>query len=438
MEWWLTLIIIIGGLVFLMSFGMPVAFCFMLISVIGSFLLMRGEVGLIQLGLSMFSSVANFNFIPIPLFILMGEILFHSGIGPKMVDAIDKLLGSIPGRLAIIAVAAGALFASLTGSSLSSTALLGETLVPEMEKRGYKKAMSLGPILGSGGIAIMIPPSALAVYLAAVGEISIGRTLLGIIVPGILMAILYTAYIIIACWLKPSLAAPYAIDAVSASAKGKAVLKTVVPVGVIIFFVTGVIFFGIATPSEAAATGAGAMFLLAFIYGKLDWKAIKKIFVSTMQVTGMLFLIIATAKIYSQVLAYSGASSGLMKFASELEVQPIFVAASLIGIVLFLGMFMTGSALIMIVVPLGVPLMRKIGFDPIWFAVVVMLGVEMGGTTPPFGAILFSLKGVAPPDTTIEDCYKASLPFLGCDLIVMILLFIFPQLALWLPSAVTR
>ena len=438
MEWWLTLIIIIGGLVFLMSFGMPVAFCFMLISVIGSFLLMRGEVGLIQLGLSMFSSVANFNFIPIPLFILMGEILFHSGIGPKMVDAIDKLLGSIPSRLAIIAVAAGALFASLTGSSLSSTALLGETLVPEMEKRGYKKAMSLGPILGSGGIAIMIPPSALAVYLAAVGEISIGRTLLGIIVPGILMAILYTAYIIIACWLKPSLAAPYAIDAVSASAKGKAVLKTVVPVGVIIFFVTGVIFFGIATPSEAAATGAGAMFLLAFIYGKLDRKAIKKIFVSTMQVTGMLFLIIATAKIYSQVLAYSGASSGLMKFASELEVQPIFVAASLIGIVLFLGMFMTGSALIMIVVPLGVPLMRKIGFDPIWFAVVVMLGVEMGGTTPPFGAILFSLKGVAPPDTTIEDCYKASLPFLGCDLIVMILLFIFPQLALWLPSAVTR
>lgn len=436
LEWWLTLSIILGSLVFLMALGMPVAFCFMLVSIVGAFLVMGGEKGLHQLGLNLFNSVGNFVFIPIPLFILMGEIMFHSGVAPLMVGAVDKLLGRLPGRLGLLAVASGTLFATLTGSSLSSTALLGETLVPEMERRGYKKPMSLGPILGSGGLAIMIPPSALAVFLAAIGEISIGKTLVGIIIPGILMAILYVAYIVIRCKLQPSIAAPYEVISSTVSEKLVSSLKYILPIGLIVFLVTGVIFLGIATPSEAAATGGAGMFLLAAAYGRLNWQVLKKTFVGTMLITGMLYLIIATAKVYSQVLAFSGASRGMVEFALMLPVDPLFVIAGLIVVILILGMFMTGSATIMVVVPLAMPVVQKLGFNPIWFAVMVMLGVEMGGTTPPFGAILFTMKSVAPPDTTMNDCYKAALPFLGLDLIVMILLLFFPILALWLPSVI--
>ena len=178
---------------------------------------MGGEAGLHQLIVSIFYSVTTFAFLPIPLFILMGEVLFHSGSAPMMIDTLDKWMGRLPGRLGLLAVAGGTLFATLTGSSMSSTAMLGSTLVPEMEERGYKKPMSLGPILGSSGLAVMIPPSALAVFLAAIAEISIRQTLLGIIVPGLLMAGLYSAYIIIRCWLHPYLAPTYDVTLPSLS-----------------------------------------------------------------------------------------------------------------------------------------------------------------------------------------------------------------------------
>ena len=188
------------------------------------------------------------------------------------------------------------------------------------------------------------------------------------------------------------------------------------------------------TPSEAAATGALGMFLLAAARGRLSWEVVKKSFIGSMEVIGMLFLIMATARAYSEILAFSGASRGLVELAVGLPVAPIFIIAGLMVIVLILGMFITASATIMVIAPLSMPIIHALGFDPVWFAVLIMLGVEMGGTTPPFGCVLFVMKGVGPPDTKIEDCYRAALPFLGTDLIVMVLLFVFPVIALWLPS----
>ncbi|MDP2931646.1 MAG: TRAP transporter large permease subunit, partial [Chloroflexota bacterium] len=255
MEWWLVLLIIFGSLMALMVTGLPIAFCFMLINVVGVIVFWGGETGLRQLSLSIYQSINSYSLLPLALFILMGEAMFRSAIGPQMIDTIDKLLGRLPGRLGLVAVAGGTLIATLTGSAAASTAILGSSLTPEMERRGYKKSISLGPILGAGGLAAMIPPSAHAVILATISDISLGKLLVAIVVPGLTMAVVFAVYIIVRCWLQPSLAPSYAVAAVPWREKMTLVAKYVLPVALIIFLVTGVIILGIATPSEAAATG---------------------------------------------------------------------------------------------------------------------------------------------------------------------------------------
>lgn len=434
MEWQLMLLLILGFLILLMASGLPVAICFFIINVIGAFFLWGGEAGLRHLTHSLFASVSSFTILPVPLFILMGEVMFYSGVAPLMIDAMDKWLSRLPGRLSLLAVGSGTLFATLTGSSMSGVAMLGTVLVPEMEKRGYKKVMSIGPILAAGGLAVMIPPSALAVLLGAIGEISVGRILMGIILPGVLLAVLYTAYIIVRCWLQPSLAPPYEVPPVSLLERLVATARYILPVGIIVFLVTGVIVLGIATPTEAAASGALGTFLLAVLYRRLNWEVVKKSMGGTLQVTGMIFLIMTGAKAFSQILAISGASQGLMELAINLPVAPILIIVAMQVILLFLGMFIEVVAMMMITVPIFVPVVHALGFELPWFAVLYLINIEVAAISPPFGLSLFVMKGVASPDTTMGDIYKASLPFIGLILIALALVIIFPAVALWLPS----
>jgi tripartite ATP-independent transporter DctM subunit len=218
------------------------------------------------------------------------------------------------------------------------------------------------------------------------------------------------------------------------SEKIVASVQYVLPLGFIILLVVGVIFFGIATPSEAAATGAIGTFILAAFYRRLSWEVLKKAGWGTLHITVMLFMIITGAVAFSQILAYTGASRGLVEFVVALPLAPIFIIVAIQIVLLFLGMFMGVVAIMMITLPIFVPVITSLGFDPVWFAVIFILNMEMATTSPPFGLSLFVMKGVAPPDTTIGDCYRAALPFLGCDLIVMILLIAFPSIVLWLPG----
>lgn len=433
MEWQFILLLIFGSLVILMATGMPVAFCFMLINVVGMYVFF-GMTGLEQLVISMYRTLNSFILLPVPLFILMGEVMFHSGIAPVLIRTLDKWLGRLPGRLSLLAVGAGTLFSTLTGTSLASVAMLGSVLMPEMEQQGYKKSMTLGPILGSGGLAMMIPPSALAVLCGAIAEISIGRILVGIIIPGLLMAAIYAAYIIIRCRLQPSIAPTYEVTPTPLSEKLVATARYVLPQGIIIFLVIGVIFLGIATPSEAAATGAIGTIIVALLYRRLNWEVVKKATIGTLSVTGMLFLIIAGATAFSQVLAYSGASAGLSALATELPVAPIFVIMAMQVVILFLGAFMDVVSIMMITLPIFVPVVLSLGFNPVWFAVIFLINIEVAGISPPFGLSLFVMKGVATPDTTMGDIYRAALPFCGLSLIAMSLIIAFPLLALWLPG----
>jgi tripartite ATP-independent transporter DctM subunit len=434
MEWWITLVLIFICLMFLFVIGVPVAFSFLFINIIGVYVFWGGEAGLTQLIRSIYRSVATFALLPVPLFILMGEIMFRSGVAPKMMGTLDKWLGRIPGRLSMLAIGGGTQFSTLSGSAMAGCAMLGSVLVPEMEKRGYKKQMSIGPILGSGGLAIMIPPSALGVLLASLSRISVGGMLVAIIIPGIIMALLYAAYIVIRCLLQPELAPSYEIERPSFSEKIILTCKYVLPLGTIVFLVIGLMFLGIATPTESAALGALGCFVLVFIYKGWDWEAMTSSISHTLKITVMMFMIMTGAMAFSQILAFSGASLGLVKLAGSLDMRPMFILVFMQIILLFMGVFMEPLTIMMVTLPVYIPIIKALSFDPIWFGTIMLINMEMATTTPPFGLVLFVMKGVAPPDTTMGDIYKAGLPFLGCDAIAMGLVMAFPCLALYLPS----
>ena len=436
MEWQTMLLFIFASLIFLMAMGMPVAICFMLINLVGTYIFFGGITGLEQLILSIFSSLATFELLPVPMFILMGEVMFHSGIAVIVLDILDKWLGRLPGRLALLAVGAGVLFASLTGSSIASTAVLGSVLVPNMEERGYKKPMSLGPVLGAGGLAIMIPPSAMAVLLGAIGEISVGKILIAIIVPGLLMATLYALYIIFRCWFQPSVAPAYELTSTPLSRKVIDTVRYVLPLGIVIFLVIGVIILGVATPSEAAATGTFGIFLIILLYRLLTWEVVKKSVYGTVKITGMIYLIVAGAAAFSQILSFSGASQGLAEFSASLPLPPVFIVVLMHVAVLIMGCFMSIIAIMMITLPVFVPVVKTLGFDPVWFAAVYLINVEMAALTPPFGLNLFVMKGIAPQGTTMGDIIWAALPFIACNLVAMGLIVAYSPIALWLPGLI--
>lgn len=265
MEWWTVLLFFTGGLIILLALGFPIAFAFLLMDLLG-ILLFMGPLGLQQITLQIFSSLATFTLAPIPLFILMGELMFHSGIAYNTIDVLDKWLGRLPGRLSLLAASGGTLFSALSGSTLANTAMLGTVLLPEMQRRGYKPSMTVGPIVGVGGVAMLIPPSALAVVLASIGHISVGQILVGGIIPGLLLGALYTLYIILRCRLNPVLAPRYEVIPSSLMEKLVSFIRYVLPLGFIIFMVLGLMLLGLATPTEAAASGVVATLLVTLFF----------------------------------------------------------------------------------------------------------------------------------------------------------------------------
>ncbi len=434
MEWWFILSIIFAALMVLFVIGVPVAFAFLFINIIGVYILWGGESGLSQLILSIYRSVSTFSLLPVPLFILMGEIMFRAGIAPKVMDTLDKWIGRVPGRLSMLAVGGGTLFSTLSGSAMAGCAMLGSVLVPEMEKRGYSKQMSIGPIIGSGGLAIMIPPSALGVLLASLSRVSVGGMLMAIIIPGTIMAVLYGGYIVIRAWLQPHLAPKYDISQVPLGEKILLTVKYVLPLGTVVFLVIGLMFLGVATPTESAALGALACFVLVFCYQGWKWGVIKESISSTLRVTVMMFMIMTGAMAFSQILAFSGASSGLVSLAAGVDLPSIMILIFMQIILIFMGIFMEPLTIMMVTLPIYMPIIKSLGFDPLWFGTIMLINMEMATTTPPFGLVLFVMKGVAPPDTKMSDIYKAGLPFLICDAIAMGLIMAFPALALYLPG----
>lgn len=434
MEWYEALALLLGSIVVLMAIGMPVALAFLAANILGAWVFMGGERGVVQLLNNGLGSLTKFALVPIPLFLLMGEIFFHTGLGGRMFNAIDRLLGRLPGRLSYVTVLGGTGFSTLSGSSMGSTALLGSLMVPEMQARGYKSHMSIGPILGTGGLAIIIPPSALAVLLATLAQIDVGALLIAGIIPGLILAGLYIFTIWLQTRLDPSAAPAYAVEEITLSAKLWLLLRDVVPmVGVMVVIVTMMIF-GIVTPSEAAAFGALGVILLAAAFRCLTLEALKASVVGALKVTLMAYMIVFGSATFSQLLAFSGASRGLIEWATGFDLDPIWMLMAMFGVLLILGMFMEQISIMLLTVPIFFPLAETLGFDLVWFGLIMLLALEISFTTPPFGLLLFVMKGVAPPSTTMREIYFAAIPFILCSLAVVALLVAFPALGTWLPG----
>jgi tripartite ATP-independent transporter DctM subunit len=434
MTWQAAVLIVFGSLVVLMMTGMPIAICFMFINIVGAVLVLGYPAGLDYLVQSMWTSLATFTIAPVPLFVLMGELMFHSGLGGDVVKIVDQWLGRVPGRGSLIAVGSGVILAALTGVSIASVSILGSVLLPQMEKQGYHKSMIFGPILSGGGLAVLIPPSGLAVLLAAIGEISVGKILLAIIGPGLLLATLYAAYIITRCVINPSLAPQYETPRVSMSERLRNLLANIFPVVAIIFSVIGFMVLGIATPEEAAASGAIATLLVAIVQRRMNWLVIKKTILGSLRVTGMIFLIIAGARGFSQVLAYVGATQAMAEFVLQLPVHPLVVMGIMQMVILIMGCFMDSVAIILLTMPVFVPAIISLGFDPVWFGAISVLNIEVGLITPPFGVALYTMKAVAPDKYTMSDVMNSAVPFVLLQVLAIGLCMIFPWIPLWLPG----
>lgn len=434
MIWWQILVFILLGLLLLMFLRVPVAFSFLMVNIIAAFFIWGQERGLNLLINSIESSLTNFSLLPIPLFILMGEIMFQSKMAPKMIQTVDKWLGNIPGRLSILAVTSGSLLSTLTASSMASTAMLGSTLVPEMKEKKYHNTMSMGPILGSGALAALIPPSAIGVLLASLGQISVGHFLVAIVVPGILVAAFYLIYIVVRAKLQPHLAPEYEGESVPLSMKIMDTLKYILPLGLILFFVIGLTFLGVATPTEAAAMGVIGSLVLSICYRTLTINVIIKSLAETMKVSVMILLIVSGSTAFSQILSFSGASRNLVTLVSGLETSPLLIVIIMLLLVLILGAFLESLSIIMLVVPIFFPIIQILGYDMFWFAVLLLIAIEVGTISPPFGTGLFTLKGVVSEETTMVDIYKASLPFIFLLIGVIVFVMIFPGTVTWLPG----
>jgi len=431
MEWWLWLITIVAALLAVLLTGLPAAFGFLIVGLTVLYAL-GGSNMFVMAVQSSFSMVTNYYLAPILLFILMGEVIFRTGIAYHVINICDRWIGRIPGRLSLLSVGAGTLLGALSGSAIASCSILGSTLTPEMKRQGYNNEMSLGPIMSGALLSVLIPPTGMGVLVACIAQVSVSKLLIGIIMPGLLMSALSMAYILIRAIRNPSLAPPYPVRV---SWRDKiAGIPHLFPLSLIIFLVTGVIFLGIATPSEAAATGALGCFILAAGYRRLTWQSLKACTVSTARVGVMILSILMFSGVFSQILAYTGGAGGLAEFAIGVPVPSIVLLAGLLLVTVILGCFMDMTPVAMICIPIFMPIVTAVGFNPVAFTILMLISVVVGNLTPPFGIVLFTMKGMVPKDIPMRDIYTAAFPYLGVSILVMGLVLVFPKIALWLPG----
>ena len=321
MEWYFALALLIFMVIGFMFFAVPVAFAFMVTNIVGALIFIGGPGSLLQVVDNSTSLITRFQLAPVPFFIFMGSLFFYSGLAIRVFDTLDKFFGRIPGRLCYLTVAGGTIFSTLTGSSMANTAMLGSLMVPEMQRRGYHWRMSLGPILGTGGLAMIIPPSTLGVLLASLAGIDVGRFLIAGIIPGLLLAVFFTILITVQIRWNPALTPRYDVEEVPWREGFRLALINITPMALVVFMVIGLIIFGIATPTESAAFGVVGVLILTFAFRLFSIEVLKTSMLSTIKVSGMVFFIILNSSIFSQLLAYSGASSGMLAFATSFDVS---------------------------------------------------------------------------------------------------------------------
>ena len=434
MSWQLAALLMLGGSTVLLLIGMPVALSFVAINIVGAWLFLGGEPGLAQIVRNSVVAVMNFSLTPIPLFVLMGEVLFHTGLAIKVIDGVERLIKQVPGRLAVVAVVSGTVFSAISGSTIATTAMLGSLMLPVMLARGYHPRMATGPIMAIGAVDMLIPPSALTVLLGSLSGISISKLLIGGVVPGLILSVAFVAYIIVRAKLTPSLAPPTPIAPQTGWEAWRLLVLYVVPLIGIFAVVVGAMSGGFATPTESAALGAIATMAVAILYRVLSWQALMKSLKGAAAISGMIMFIILGATTFSQILSFSGATEGLVSTILGQGFSTLAVVGLMMLTLIFLGVFVDQVSMMLITLPVFMPIVVKLGIDPIWFGVLFLICMQLGLLLPPHGLLLMTMRGVAPPEVTMAHIFQAVVPYIVMSLLLLALLIGFPAVATWLPN----
>ncbi len=434
-------ILMLGGLLVGVLTGFPLAFVIGAIAIIFGFLVWGDAVAQLLYG-RIFMIVKNYIVLAVPLFVFMGVMLERSGITEKLYDALYVWLGGFRGGLAIATVLIGTILAACVGIIAASVTMLSIIAVPSMVKRGYSKSLASGATCAGGTLGILIPPSVMLVFYGPMAEISVGKLFMAAFPAGLVLSVLYCAYIATRCLVQPKIAPPVPPEekAVPFIKKTSMLVYSLVPPVLLVLAVLGTIFFGIAAPTEAAGVGAFVATLLALAYRRLNWQVLKETALATVRTCGMIFLFVVMSIAFVGVFIGAGGGEVVSKFILATPFGKWGAFFVIMVICFILGMFIDWMGIVLIMVPIITPIAETLGFDPIWFAMMICVNLQMSFMTPPYAPAIFIARGAIPTDlgVTTADIIRGITPFVLLVIVGLILFIAFPQILLWLPAQMIK
>lgn len=426
MSWLVFLCLAIGLLLVLLFSGVKIFVGFLVLNLVGVMVLI-GPRGFGLFTNSIFETATSPTLVTIALFVLMGEILFRSGTVEILFRSVDRLIGRLRGRLYVVTIALSTVFGALSGSAVAVAAMLGRSVMPLMQERGYDTRRSAGTILAGASLAPIIPPSLLAIIVGSLADVSIAGLLVAGLLPGLVFASLTLAYVFLT---ERGTALP---EQPKPDGSALRAVLDMLPFLLVIFAVMGLIILGIATPSESAATGVIGALIVAGLFGRLDLQMLRETVTSALTISVVILIIIASAKLFSQLLSFAGATRGLVTLVSGLGLGPDMTFLMMMLIPFVMCMFIDQIAFMLLAIPIYQPIVAAMGFDPIWFWTLFMVNLTVGSLTPPFGYTLFALKG-ANDRLTTGDVFGAAWPVVGIFLTGMVILWAVPGIVTLVPG----
>jgi len=428
----LSLLVLVSLIAILLT-GAPVAFSLMVLSMV-PFILLRGAQSLTVMVNATYTVMVTDIYLALPTFIFMAAIMEFSGLGSAMYEIMYKWMSGLKGGLAMGTIAISTAMAAMSGTAATATLTMGMLAYPEMERRGYDKRMIIGAIPAGGILGPLIPPSIVMILVAAVGHFSVGRLFIAGIFPGLLASLGFMVYIGIRCWLNPAMGPPIPPEErVGWEEKLKSLRLAGLPF-LLIFLVLGLLYLGVCTPSEAGGIGALGAMICAAIYRNLTWSNLSKATSRFLKITSMLFWLIIAGAFFSQMIGILGVQTYVKDLLTGANVNPWVILIGILGSVFIMGMFMDDAPIIIIFLPIFLPVIKELGFDPFWFGFIFCMDCLIGILTPPFGMVLFYFKGLNIPGVSMMDIYRSVIPYILIMIVVMILCIVFPPIAVWLPS----
>jgi len=426
----LVTVILFSGLLVVLALGVPVAFGIGGMAVILTWV-MFGPTQLYTAAITAYRELTDPGLVTIPLFLLMGNFLVHSGISDRLFKALNYWLSDIRGGLAIVVIGVCVVLAMCSGFG-PGILTMGLIAVPAMLKYNYDKNLALGSVMAGGVLGDLIPPSIIMIIFGYIARVSIGKLFMGGVIPGFILATLFILYILIRCRLQPHLAPPLP-EKVTWSMRWSSLKEVILP-ALLVLTVLGSIFAGLATPTEAAAVGAFGAFVICFIYRQFSWKMLINSCTETIKISSMALWILIAATLFAVFYTTAGAQGMIMNIVQSLPVSRWVILIGMQVMLLIFGMFLDDYAIITICTPIFMPIAISLGFDPIWFGIVFILNMQVAYLSPPFGWALILMRGIAPPEVSTGDIWRSVPPFAAMQVLVLILIMVIPQLALWLPD----